>query len=271
MAEKKEKDPCRLTIKNVRLSYPNIFAARAFGRGDGKPAYSAAAIIDEKSERGQSAIRRILAAADAALEKKWPGKDVKIKAANKPFFRGDESEEIDEHPEQEGKFIIRARNYKKPMVVDENGDDLIASDNKIYGGCYVDMILTLWAQDYEGTKRLNCSLEGVRFKADGEPFGAGPIDPSEFDDDDEDEDDRPAKKPAVKKASRDEDEEDERPAKKKASRDDDEDEDGRPRRKAAPKDEEDEDDRPARRRASRDDDEDDDRPARRRSSRDDIA
>ena len=30
---RKQKDPCRITLRNVRLSYPNLFTARAFARG----------------------------------------------------------------------------------------------------------------------------------------------------------------------------------------------------------------------------------------------
>ena len=187
---RKQKDPTRVSLRNVRLSYPNLFTPRAFARGEGKPAFSASALIPKDTKAGKALIEKIEDAIWAAKDKKWPGKadQVKIKKANIAFSDGDDvdPDEDDVKPEQEGMMIVRARNYKRPQVVDENNEDLREQDNVIYGGCYVDMLVTFWGQDYENTKRVNCSLEVVRFREDGEAFGAGPADLSELDDDDDD-------------------------------------------------------------------------------------
>lgn len=279
MAESRKKDPCRITLKNVRLSYPNIFTPRAFGRGEGKPAFSASALIPKDTKHGKALIDKIEDAIDAAKEKKWPGKEVKIKKANIAFSDGDalNEDEDDVKPEQEGMMVVRARNYKRPMVLDENNDELREQDNIIYGGCYVDMIVTFWGQDYEGTKRMNCSLEGIRYREEGEAFGAGPISADEFDDeddrggsskrrsrDDDDDDDRGSRRSSGKR--RGEDDDDEKPSRSRRSRDDDEDE--KPSRSRRGRDEDDEDEKPSRSRRGRDEDEDE-KPSRSRRSRDD--
>ena len=247
MAEtrRKEKDPARITLTNVRLSHPHVFTARTFGKGRGgeaaKPAFSATALIEIKRE---VLIDKIWDAVDAAKEKAFPGKDVrdiKIKKANMALFEGSNpGEDVEIKEEQKGMLVVRARTYKRPMVLDADGEELRESDNVIYGGCYVDMIVQFWAQDYEGTKRLNCSLEGIRFRDDGDPFGAGPLDPSEFDEGVDDGGDRGGRS----SRSRDRDEDDR--GGRSRSRDDDEDRGSRRGR--------DDDDRGSRR--GRDDDED---------------
>ena len=289
---RKQKDPTRVSLRNVRLSYPNLFTPRAFARGEGKPAFSASALIPKDTKAGKALIKKIEDAIWAAKDKKWPGKadQVKIKKANIAFSDGDDvdPDEDDVKPEQEGMMIVRARNYKRPQVVDENNEDLREQDNVIYGGCYVDMLVTFWGQDYENTKRVNCSLEVVRFREDGEAFGAGPADLSELDDDDDDDDDRGSRRSPSRK-SRDDDDDDDRGSRgrsrgrgkdddedddrgsRRRSRDDDED-DGRSSRRRSRDDEEDE-DKGSRRssRRSRDDDEDEDRGSRRRGRREDLS
>jgi len=54
-------------------------------------------------------------------------------------------------------------------------------DGTIYAGCYVNAIISLWAQDNTYGKRINAQLEGVQFCNNGEPLGAGGIDVDEFD------------------------------------------------------------------------------------------
>ena len=278
MADSRKKDPCRITLKNVRLSYPNIFTPRAFGRGEGKPAFSASALIPKDTKHGKALIDMIYDAIDAAKEKKWPGKDVKIKKANIAFADGDivNEDEDDPKPEQEGMMIVRARNYKRPMVLDENNDELREQDNIIYGGCYVDMIVTFWGQDYEGTKRMNCSLEGIRYRDEGEAFGAGPINPDEFDDGpddkdagrsrsrsrDDDDDDRGSRRGRGRDKD-DDDDGDRRSSRRGRDKDDDDDDRGSSRRRSRDDDDDDKDDRRSSRRG-RDDDEDEDRGSRRR-------
>lgn len=286
-------DPRRITLKNVRLSHPHIFTAKAFGRPrageQNKPAFSATALVPM---RRQSLIDAIWDCVDAAKEQGFPGKDprdVKIKKANMALFEGDNpGEDVEIKEEWKDMLVVRARSYKKPLVLDQDGEELRESDNVIYGGCYVDMIVQFWAQDYEGTKRLNCSIEGVRFRDDGEPFGAGPLDPSEFDNGPDDEDSRGGGRSrsrgrddddrgSSRGRSRDRDEDEDRGSSRRRGRDDEDEDRGSSRRRGEDDDDrgssrrrgEDDDDRGSSRRRGRDEDDGDDRRSSRGRDRDD--
>ncbi len=278
----------RVTLRNVRASYPNYFEPRAFGKGQGKPAYSGSFIIDLSTKAGQALEERIMDAIEDTKFEVFKKKDVKIKRDNLPFFYGsDEDTDLEKHPEYENALVVRARNYKRPKTYDQDGNEVDESDGLFYGGCFVTVIVTFWAQDYEGTKRVNCSLEGVKFYDDGESFGAPGVTEADFDDEDDrpsrrrkgrddDEDDRSsrrrrdrddddAEERPSRRRGRDDGDSDERPSRRRGRDDADADAEDRPRRRTRDDDEEEE--RPRRR--SREDDEGDERPSRRRTRDDD--
>lgn len=261
----KQKDPSRVLLKDVRIGYPNVFKPRGFGRGDGgDKAYSAQFYIDTSTKEGKANIALCEDAIEEAMfkefgedRKKWP----KIKKANMACFYGDDVDEDERKPEWEGMFVVRSRNKKRPLVLDRDKTELVEEDNRPYGGCYVDAIVRFWAQTYEGIPRINCSLEAVRFRRDGEPFGHAPVDPDEFEDlDDVDEDDRSSRRRSGDDDERDhhrrrDDDEDEgRGSRRQRSSDDDE---GSPRRRRD-EDDDDEDRPPRNSRARRSSDYDDD-------------
>ncbi|HDZ73518.1 MAG TPA: DUF2815 family protein [Aurantimonas coralicida] len=295
-----EKDPTKVKLNDVRLSFPNLFAPRGFGKSNrGKPAYSASFFVPKDGKRGEMMYDDILDAIDAAKEKEW-GSDSKkwpkVKKVNIAVKDGDKpaDEDDDPKPEEEGMYVVAARNYKQPRVLDRDKTELHESDGLPYGGCYVDGIVRFWAQTYEGIPRINCSLEGVRYRRKGEPFGAAPLDPDEFDnlpeeeeedeggsrrssrrrDAEEGDDDRGSRRSrrdaeegdddrGSRRSRRDRDDEDEDRGSRRSRRDkDDEDEDRGSRRSRRDEDDEDE-DRGSRRSRRDEDDDSDDRPARR--------
>jgi hypothetical protein len=69
-------------------------------------------------------------------------------------------------------------------VVDRDRTPLTASDGKPYAGCFVNAVVELWAQDNQYGKRINASLGGVQFAADGDAFGGGGVrtEADDFDD-----------------------------------------------------------------------------------------
>lgn len=296
MVERTE-DLCRIQLKDVRLSFPALFKAKAFGKGkgEGEPAFSAEFLIPKDTSLGKKLIDRIDDAIEEAKyvkwgddKKKWP----KI-SKDKPFFKdGDDPDYA--RDETEGMMICSARNKKKPRILGIDKEDIYEEDGIIYGGCYVDAIVRVWAQDNDYGKRVNCSLEAVRFRRDGEPFGAAPVDPDEFEDiedegrgerrrssrgrdrdDDGDNDDRGSRR-------RGRDDDDDRGSRRGRDRDDDDDSDDRSSRRRSRDDDDDrggrrgrddDDDRSSRRGRGRDQDDDgrdDDRGSRRGRDRDDA-
>lgn len=265
MTTEKKKDPARVLLKNVRLSYPSIYKAKPFGGSDGdgqgEPKFSAVGLMDPATKIGKANIAKLEDAIEYVKKATWPKGAPKFSPAKICLKDSEDLEEMKDG--YDGMMYVTASNGKKPRVLDIDGQDVREGDEGApYAGCYVNMIVRVWGQDNKYGKRINASLEGVKFRDDGEAFGAAPIDADDFEDDDEDE--RPSRRRSrdddeddkPKRRSRDDDE-DERP--KRRSRDDDEDE--KPKRRSR---DEDEDERPKRR--SRDDDEDE-RPKRR--SRDD--
>jgi len=278
MTEKKKKDPARVLLKNVRLSYPSIYKAKVFGGSDGgdssgEPKFSAVALMDPTTKIGKVNIAKLEDAIEHVKRTTWPKGAPKFSPTKICLKDSEDLEEMKEG--YEGMMYVTASNARKPRVLDVDGQDVREGEEGApYAGCYVDMIVRVWGQDNKYGKRINASLEGVKFRADGEAFGAAPIDADDFEDDDEDE------RPSRRSKSRDDDE-DERP--KRRSRDDedeDEDEERAPRRRS--RDDEDEEERPKRRsrdededraprRRSRDDEDDEPAPRRRRSRDEDVA
>ena len=66
----------------------------------------------------------------------------------------------------------------RPTIYDKANRKLESSrdiESLIYSGCYVHAVLDLWAQDNKWGRRVNCTLQGVMFAADGENFGGSSV------------------------------------------------------------------------------------------------
>jgi hypothetical protein len=85
-------------------------------------------------------------------------------------------------------MVLKASTKRRPLVITRDKTPIVESDNIVYAGCYVNAIVSLWAQNNQYGKRINAQLDAVQFVRDGEPFGDGGVSPNEFDafgDDDE--------------------------------------------------------------------------------------
>lgn len=197
-------DSEKITLKNVRLSFPRLFEPRAFEEGQ-KKRYEATFLLDPTDKEHAKTIKEIKKQAAKVAREKWPNGIPKRLPTN--FGLADE--EGLEYDGYEGMFYFRTARPgdSRPTVVNRDRTPLSAEDGVIYAGCYVNATVTIWAQDNQFGKRLNGNLRAVQFVKDGEAFGAPPVDAEEefdelpddeFDDDelfddeeDEDEDDIP--------------------------------------------------------------------------------
>jgi len=273
--------PLKVRLKMVRFSYPHVFKPKGFGKkNEGTPKFSITGIIDPDTKTGQANIAAMEEAIDAAAKEKWP-KDwqknlKKMRKDNRVCLReGDDDDEA-----SEGMMIVAASNEEKPLALDENGDDVTAADNVIYAGAYGDIIVRVWAQDNDYGLRINASLEGVKFRRDGDPLSSVSRASREDFDDDDDDDEPKRGRSSSRGRGRDDDDDDDEPKRGRSSsrgrsRDDDDDDDeskrGRSSSRGRSRDDDDEDDEPKRGRSSsrgrsRDDDDEDDEPKRGRSS-----
>lgn len=155
----------KVKLENVRLSFPSLFRKAQFNGVETK--YEATLLLNKKEH--SSTIEQIQAAIKAKIANDLKGAKL---AADKICLRdGDEVE----YEGYEGHMSLKAANKKRPLVLNKDKSPLTEDDNVIYGGCYVNAIVELWAQNNEYGKRINANLLGVQFVRDGESFGAGGV------------------------------------------------------------------------------------------------
>jgi hypothetical protein len=168
----------KIKIPSARLSFPSLFNMASFG-GESTGKFEATFILDKKEHAKQ--IEEI----EGAIAKLQ--KELKVKLASDKLCLKDGDEM--ERAEYQGKMTIKASTKKRPMVINRDKTPITEDDNVVYAGCYVNAIITLWAQNNSYGKRVNAQLDGVQFVRDGEPFGDGGISVDQFDGFDDGDDD----------------------------------------------------------------------------------
>jgi hypothetical protein len=202
----------KFMIRNVRLSFPHLWTPKPFKSADDdenkapRLRFEAAALIDPTTKEGKANIDLILKHANLVAKEHWPKGPPAGLEIGFGYTNGEDPVEINgkrvryrecDYDGYEGMFAISTSNTIRPAVVDKDRSRLTEDDGKPYAGCYVNISLSLWTQDNSWGKRINANLRGVQFIADGEAFGAPPIDADEeFDvieagDDEFDDDDDP--------------------------------------------------------------------------------
>lgn len=162
----------KIAINNARLAFPQLFTPEQFN-GTGEAKYGCSLLLPP----GHPAIAQIEAAIDKVGSEKW-GKtwpSVKKSSTAKDLNCLHDGDLKAKYAGFEGNMYVScgAPEDKRPTVVDRNRSPLTAKDGKIYGGCYVNAIIVLWAQDNQFGQRVNAQITGVQFFADGDSFGGG--------------------------------------------------------------------------------------------------
>lgn len=162
----------RLTLKDVRLSFPNLWEPVQY-KGTGPFTYRAAFLMTEDSENKawiDTAIKEV-------ATQKWGVKTAKYLPAiirdNKlcAFSDGNEKE-YDGYAGQWVLSAVRKQVDGPPKVVDRDpAIEIAQTDNKLYAGCYVNAVVDIWAQDSDFGKAIRAGLIAVQFLRDGESFG----------------------------------------------------------------------------------------------------
>ena len=185
-----------VVLQSVRLSFPKLFKPEASIEG-GTPKFGAAFLMDPETETGKANIKALKAAIGAAAKKTWAEKAEKVMKAldsDRSGLRdGDTATngEGDVYSGYENMMFVSASNRKRPQVLNRDKTPITEEDNVIYGGCYVDAVVSVWATADKklGGNGVFCTLEVVRFRKDGEAFGAAPVDADDYLDDLDDDDD----------------------------------------------------------------------------------
>jgi hypothetical protein len=174
-----------LTLKNVRLSFPNLFEPKASAEGRPKK-YSASFIIDPSTKDGKQAIKDIEEEIKEVEKATFGRTGVVIQDPKRRCFQ--KGDDVTNQRSGEvvtgyaGMMILkasRAESKGPPQVVDRNPKiRLRATDNKPYAGCYGNAMVQIYGIPASDTKRggigLFATVEVFQFTNDGEPFGGGP-------------------------------------------------------------------------------------------------
>lgn len=170
-----------LKISNARAAFLAVFEPKKFAGAEGDPAFSGSFILPKTDPQ----IKLINKTIDDVAKEKWadkaPAMLKQLRASDKTFLHDGDLKTTYEG--FEGNVFVAARNKSRPLVIDRDKSALAESDGKPYSGCFVNVILDVWAQDNAFGKRVNATLKGVQFVKDGDAFsGSAPASADAFDD-----------------------------------------------------------------------------------------
>lgn len=158
----------QVVLIDARLSFPNLAQKKSFDGNDDSARFSANFLI----EKGSDNEARIREAGKAVIADKWKKKPAGLKVclreAGEKTFDGYD----DDH------LYVSSSNKRRPACVDnlKVPVEIDRIEEVFYAGCRVDAVVRLWAQDNKFGKRLNASLEAVKFRRHDEPFGGQGVD-----------------------------------------------------------------------------------------------
>lgn len=194
------KRPGTIVCTLSRISFPHLWEKVASVEG-GKEKYRCTFLLNPESATGAKVIEEIETTIKGLIKEAWGANAEKIYktlAADRKCLQ-DGDNQLDKEGEVRGGYAgmkyVTASADKRPQVLDRDKTPLTQEDDKIYAGCYADGIISVWV-NADSKKRggygVFASLELIRFRKDGEPFGAAQIDGDDYLEDlndDEDEDD----------------------------------------------------------------------------------
>ena len=189
-------------ITNARLSFPTLWQKKKSSE-DAKPKYSCTLLIDPETDSGKDNIAHIEKELKALAKRTWNEKGEKVLKAldvkRRPLVDGEActNQEGDVYQGYEGMMAFKCGNPKefkrldrdKSPLTEETADEL----NRLYAGCYVDAVVNIYSitDQKKGGNGIFASIEVLRHRRSGEPFGAAPVEEDDYLDDladDEDDD-----------------------------------------------------------------------------------
>ncbi len=163
-------DPNVFRLENVRLSYPQLWTAKAMMEGQ-DPRFSASFIFDNTNPAHIAILDRIEAQASRAALDYWK-KAVRLSGS----LVRDGNEKSDTDGYGEGTSFLTAGRKTRPVVVDlDPSIPITEQDGKLNAGDYVNATIRLWVQDSHGQKRVNAELRAVQFLRKGVAFGTAAV------------------------------------------------------------------------------------------------
>jgi hypothetical protein len=174
----------KIMLKNVRLSYANVWEPRAMEEGQ-TPMYSVALLMGDTKD-GRENIAKLEKAIDDTFKGGIPVKfgGTAPKVWHNPLYEGDE----DKGEAYAGAMYINAKSKNKPGIVDKQVNPII-DQTEVYSGCYANVSVNLYAFNVAGKKGVGIGLGNIQKLADGESLGGSVRAEAEFEAVDDSDDD----------------------------------------------------------------------------------
>lgn len=154
-----------LMLTGVRVCFPALFERPIIAGDEGN--WGAKLLLDPAKPEDVAQIKAVLtlmkhAAQDSGKFEKMPPQDKRCLRDGNELARA----------EYKDMYVVGASNDKGPPFVFNKKRQLVedSTKNPIYSGCYADAQIQIWIQDNSYGKRINASLRGIGFVADGESF-----------------------------------------------------------------------------------------------------
>lgn len=193
MAAKPKFKGVKLSLRKVRLSYPELWVPKAFlkadGTADGEPAYGASFLLDPNNPENKEDAQKVSAELKRAIQETWGQKPAKLK--QDCFGRGDDCIHQETglvYDGYAGMIFVRGKSKKQPLIIDKSKNELKNGDARVYAGVYCNATVNLFIGDPKFGPRVCCALRAIMPLGYGEPFGNVVTD-ADFDDFDIDDDD----------------------------------------------------------------------------------
>lgn len=151
----------KIKLNNVRLSFPSLFQRSNFNGVEGK--FEATFLMDKETHA------KVIAEIENNIESLKLEHKVKV-ASDKCCLKDGDNIDYDGY---KNTMAIKATSNKRVTIIDRDKTPLHEDDaNAPYAGCYVNAVVSLWIQNNQYGKRVNCNLLGVQFVKEGQAFGS---------------------------------------------------------------------------------------------------
>lgn len=175
-----------MRIDNVIGSYPHLLKPQESDEG-GEAKYSIDSLLPKDTHKEAielviSEVKKMMKLHNVTI----PSSKLFIKDGNK-WYEG--------KPECEGRYVVKAREARRPTIRNAKAEKLDPKDDAdvigdlFYGGAICSVLINPWYQNNKFGKRINANLRAVLFVKHGEPFGQTRVDDEEIWDEVEGDDD----------------------------------------------------------------------------------
>ena len=167
-------------LMDVRLSFPQIWHAKEFKQGDGKPRFDATFLIVPDSENDKKIRGAINKAALAAFDGNAAKAEqfIKTHAGQRQTFCYLDGNTQDYDGYAGHWYLACHRQLKdgRPKIFGLNpkAGELTEADGIPYAGCYVNAKIEIYVQT-KGNPGVRASFSGIQFARDGDAFSGGAV------------------------------------------------------------------------------------------------